>query len=50
VAGSHAPPAGHVDKPDTVEDQLAWMARAGLKIRIAWWDGGFAVLVGTKPA
>jgi L-threonylcarbamoyladenylate synthase len=33
------------DKPDSVEDQLAWLREAGFDARLVWSDGELAVIV-----
>jgi tRNA (cmo5U34)-methyltransferase len=40
---------GGYDKPDTVPDQLAWLAAAGFRARVHWSDRDLAVLVGDRP-
>jgi tRNA (cmo5U34)-methyltransferase len=37
---------GDYDKPSTVDDQLRWLAAAGLRTRVAWAHRDLAVLVG----
>lgn len=37
------------DLPDTVADQLAWLAEAGLDARVAWTRDDLAVLVASAP-
>lgn len=37
------------DTPDTVADQLAWLADAGLRSSVAWAHRDLAVLVGRAP-
>jgi tRNA (cmo5U34)-methyltransferase len=34
------------DKPDTVEDQLAWLREAGFEARVTWAKKDLAVLIG----
>jgi tRNA threonylcarbamoyl adenosine modification protein (Sua5/YciO/YrdC/YwlC family) len=36
------------DKPSTVEDQLSWLADAGLDARVAWADADLAVIVAQR--
>jgi tRNA (cmo5U34)-methyltransferase len=38
-----------VDRPDRRDDQLAWLAAAGLAPAVAWEEGDLAVLVGDRP-
>jgi len=40
---------GGYDKPDTVADQLAWLAAAGFRARVHWSERDLAVLVGDLP-
>jgi SAM-dependent methyltransferase len=40
---------GDYDTPDTVADQLAWLAGAGLRSSLAWAHRDLAVLVGQAP-
>ena len=37
--------SGGYDKPDTVADQLAWLAAAGFDVRVTWSRNDLAVLV-----
>ncbi|MGH2942489.1 MAG: class I SAM-dependent methyltransferase [Solirubrobacteraceae bacterium] len=41
---------GDHDTPDSVADQLAWFAAAGLRSTVAWAHRDLAVLVGEAPA
>jgi tRNA (cmo5U34)-methyltransferase len=38
------------DRPDSAADQLAWLADAGLRARVAWSAGDLAILVAEEPA
>ena len=38
-----------VDHPDRVDDQLAWLAAAGLRVSVRWADGDLAVLAADRP-
>jgi len=38
------------DLPDTVPDQLRWLAEAGLEARVTWARGDLAVLRADRPA
>jgi tRNA (cmo5U34)-methyltransferase len=38
-----------VDRPDRLDDHLAWLAAAGLAHAVAWEEGDLAVLVGDRP-
>ena len=40
---------GDYDTPSSVPEQLAWLADAGLRTRVAWSLGDLAVLVGEAP-
>jgi tRNA (cmo5U34)-methyltransferase len=40
---------GEYDTPDTVADQLSWLADAGLRSSVAWAHRDLAVLVGRAP-
>jgi tRNA (cmo5U34)-methyltransferase len=40
---------GDYDMPDTVADQLTWLADAGLHSSVAWAHRDLAVLVGRAP-
>jgi tRNA (cmo5U34)-methyltransferase len=40
---------GDYDTPSSVPDQLAWLAAAGLRPRVAWQRRDLAVLVGEAP-
>jgi tRNA (cmo5U34)-methyltransferase len=37
------------DRPDSVADQLAWLADAGLDAEVAWSAGDLAILVAQRP-
>jgi tRNA (cmo5U34)-methyltransferase len=37
-----------VDRPDRLDDQLAWLAAAGLAPAVAWEEGDLVVLVGDR--
>jgi tRNA (cmo5U34)-methyltransferase len=43
-----APIDGEYDQPDSVDDQLTWLADAGLRSSLAWLDGDLAVMVGEQ--
>jgi tRNA (cmo5U34)-methyltransferase len=40
---------GDVDKPSTVDDQLAWLRIAGFDADVAWRERDLAVLVADTP-
>jgi tRNA (cmo5U34)-methyltransferase len=40
---------GEYDTPDTVADQLSWLADAGLRASVAWAHRDLAVLAGRAP-
>jgi tRNA (cmo5U34)-methyltransferase len=37
------------DRPDRVDDQLAWLREAGLDATVAWAEGDLAVIAAVKP-
>jgi tRNA (cmo5U34)-methyltransferase len=37
------------DRPDQLDDQLAWMAEAGLEARVVWSSRDLAVVTGDRP-
>lgn len=37
------------DRPDQLDDQLAWMAEAGLETRVVWSSDDLAVVTGDRP-
>jgi tRNA (cmo5U34)-methyltransferase len=39
---------GTFDQPSTIEEQLGWLADAGLTPTLAWRERDLAVLVGTR--
>jgi tRNA (cmo5U34)-methyltransferase len=41
---------GEIDTPSRVDEQLAWLADAGLDARVAWRERDLAVLTGDRPA
>jgi tRNA (cmo5U34)-methyltransferase len=41
---------GGYDKPDRVDDQLAWLRDAGLAPRVTWLAGDLAVIAADRPA
>jgi tRNA (cmo5U34)-methyltransferase len=41
---------GEYDQPSTVEEQLRWLADAGLEPRVVWLEQDLAVLAADKPA
>jgi len=41
---------GDYDKPSTVDEQLRWLAAAGLEASVAWARRDLAVLVGRAPS
>lgn len=44
------PASSHVDRPDRLDDQLTWMAEAGLEPRVVWSSRDLAVVTGDRPA
>jgi tRNA (cmo5U34)-methyltransferase len=48
-ADAVTPIDGDYDTPDTVADQLSWIAAAGLRSSVAWARRDLAVLVGRAP-
>jgi tRNA (cmo5U34)-methyltransferase len=48
--GTGTTPVDHDhDRPDSVDDQLAWLAEAGFAADVVWSSGDLAVLVGDRP-
>ena len=41
---------GSYDKPDRVDDQLAWLRDAGLAPQVTWLAGDLAVIAADRPA
>jgi trans-aconitate methyltransferase len=41
---------GEIDQPSTIEEQLGWLADAGLAPALTWTERDLAVLVGVKDA
>jgi tRNA (cmo5U34)-methyltransferase len=49
-AARPAPLDPAVDRPDRLNEQLAWLAAAGLSPAVAWEEGDLAVLAADRPA
>jgi tRNA (cmo5U34)-methyltransferase len=48
TAAPHA--SSHFDRPDRLDDQLAWLAEAGLEPCVVWSSRDLAVVAGDRPA
>lgn len=44
------PAASHFDRPDRLDDQLAWLTEAGLEPRVVWSSRDLVVVTGDRPA
>ena len=49
-ADAVTPVDAEYDLPDTVDDQLRWMAEAGLTATVAWQCGDLAVMVAERTS
>jgi tRNA (cmo5U34)-methyltransferase len=48
-ADAVTPIDGAIDTPSRVDEQLAWLADAGLETRLAWRERDLAVLTADRP-
>jgi len=48
-ARAKTPVSSSLDRPDRLDDQLAWMRGAGLETRVVWSSGDLAVVTGDRP-
>jgi tRNA (cmo5U34)-methyltransferase len=48
-ADAVTPVDAEFDRPDTIDDQLRWLADAGFETTLAWQSGDLAVLVADRP-